>query len=165
LVPYWLYWSETQLTRVQRAAAKPELAGHRVGAGGAPARGGALPVAAGEATGAPVRGELQLVQVVDEDVVGGLQLLVAEIPLRRPRELAVAQRAALRHPRRPEVQAACEQRGVQVLLQVAHPRGRAGGVRQPACEAGPLLDLGEQVGDVDARREAIELATQADRGR
>jgi hypothetical protein len=111
-----------------------------------------------------VRGELQLVQVVDEDVVGCLQLLVAEIPLCRPGELAAAQRAALRHPRRPEVQAACQERGVQVLLQVGHPRRRAGGVRELPREPGPLLDLGEQVGDVDPRREPIELGAQPDRG-
>jgi hypothetical protein len=112
-----------------------------------------------------VRGELQLVQVVDEDVVGGLQLLVAEIPLRRPRQLAVAQRAALRHPRRSEVQPARQERGVQVLLQVGHPRGRAGGVCELSGEPGPLLDLGEQVGDVDPRREPIELCSQPDRSR
>jgi hypothetical protein len=106
-----------------------------------------------------VRGELQLMQVVDEDVVGGLQLLVAEIPLRRPCELAVAQRAALGHPCRPEVQAAGQQRGVQMLLHVGHPRRRAGGVRELAGEPGPLLDLGEQVGDVDPRREPIELSS------
>jgi hypothetical protein len=111
-----------------------------------------------------MRGELQLVQVVDEDIVGRLQLLVAEIPLGRPCELAVAQRAALGHPCRPEVQAGREERGVQVLLQVSHPRGRAGGVREVAGEAGPLLDLGEQVGDVDPRCEAVEFRTQAHRG-
>lgn len=109
-----------------------------------------------------MRGELQLVQVVDEDVVGGLQLLVAEIPLGRPGELAVAVRAALGHPCRSEVQPGRQQRGVQVLLQVGHPRGRAGGVREVAREPRPLLDLGEQVGDVDPWREAIEFGAQPD---
>jgi hypothetical protein len=32
-----------------------------------------------------VRGELQLMQIVDQDIVGGLELLVAEVPLGRPR--------------------------------------------------------------------------------
>jgi hypothetical protein len=63
-----------------------------------------------------VGGELEAVQVVDEDGVGGLQLLVAEIPLRHPSELAVAQRAALGYPCGPEVQPGRQQRGVQVLL-------------------------------------------------
>jgi hypothetical protein len=63
------------------------------------------------------------------------------------------------------VQPGCQERGVQVLLQVGHPRGRAGGVRELAGEPGPLLDLGEQVGDVDPRREAIELGAQPNRGR
>jgi hypothetical protein len=45
-VPYWLFWSETQLTRFRRAAPKPELAGHRVRAGGAPTGCGALAVGA-----------------------------------------------------------------------------------------------------------------------
>jgi hypothetical protein len=36
-----------------------------------------------------------------------------------------------------------------VLLQIGDPRGRAGGVCELAGEPGPLLDLGEQVGDVD----------------
>jgi hypothetical protein len=67
--------------------------------------------------------------------------------------------------RRPEVQAARQERGVQVLVQVGHPRGRAGGVRELAGEPGPLLDLGEQVGNVDPRRESIELGAQPDRGR
>ena len=109
-----------------------------------------------------MRGELQLVQVVDEDVVGGLPLFVAEIPLRRPCELAVAQRAALGHPCRSEVQPGRQQRGVQMLLQFGHPRGRAGGVGELAGESGPLLDLGEQIGDVDPRCEAIELGAQPD---
>ena len=109
-----------------------------------------------------MRGELQLVQVVDEDVVGGLQLLVAEIQLRRPRELAVVA-SSTRPSCRPEVQPAPQERGVQVLLQVGHPRVCAGGVRELAGEPGPLLDLGEQVGDVDPRREAIELRAQPDR--
>lgn len=51
-----------------------------------------------------MRGELQLVQVVDEHVVGGLELLVAEIPLGRPRELPLAQRTALGHPGGPDIQ-------------------------------------------------------------
>ena len=101
-------------------------------------------------------------QVVDEDVVGGLQLVVAEVPLGRPRELAVCQGAALGHPCWPDVQAGCEQRGVEVLLQVSHPRSRAGGVRELREKAGPLLHLGKQIDDVDPRREAIQLRAQPD---
>jgi hypothetical protein len=33
-----------------------------------------------------------------------------------------------------------------MLLQLSHPRRRAGGVRELAGEARPLLDLGQQVG-------------------
>jgi hypothetical protein len=101
-------------------------------------------------------------EVVDENVVGGLELLVAEIPLGRPRELAVAERAALSHPGRPEVQAAREQRRMEMLLQIAHPRGRASGVCELAGEPGPPLDLGEQIGNVDVRHQSIQLCSQPD---
>ena len=99
-------------------------------------------------------------KVVDKDVVGGLQLVVAEVPLGRPGELAVGHGAALGHSCGPDVQAGREQRGVEVLVQVSHPRSRAGGVRELREKPGPLLHLGKQIDDVDPRCEAIELRAQ-----
>jgi len=108
-----------------------------------------------------VRGELQLVEVVDEHGVDDLELLVAEVPLGRPGKLAVAERAALGHPRRLEVQSAGEQRGVQMLLQIRHPWRRTRGVREVPREPDPALDLGEHVRDIDVRDESVELGPQA----
>jgi len=47
-----------------------------------------------------------------------------------------------------------------VLVQVSHPRGRAGGVRELREKPGPLLHLGKQTDDVDTRREAIQMRAQ-----
>ncbi len=52
--------------------------------------------------------------------------------------------------------------GVEVLVQVSHPRSRASGVRELREKAGPMLHLGKQIDDVDPRREAIQLRAQPD---
>jgi hypothetical protein len=107
-----------------------------------------------------VGGELELVQVVDEDGVGGMEVLVGQVPLGRPRELAVGQLAGLGHPRGPKVHPPGQQRGVKMLPEAMHARGRAGGVRQLPGEARPGVDVGEQVGDLDVRAQPLDVRLQ-----
>ena len=94
-----------------------------------------------------MRGELQLVQVVDEHVVGGLELIIAEVPLGRPRELSVAQRAALRHPGAEHV----------VVLLADHLRTRAAAHDRVDRQAGRIAEEVEpQRGGVPEARDEPE---------
>jgi hypothetical protein len=49
---------------------------------------------------------------------------------------------------------------VEVLLQIADPRGRTGGVRELTGEPGPPLDLGQQIGNVDVRHQSIQMRSE-----
>ena len=75
--------------------------------------------------------------------------------------LTVGARERAGTPGRADVQTPREQRRVQVLLQIGHPWVRARGVRELASEPSPPLHLGEQVGDVDPRRESVQLGAEA----
>ena len=131
------------------AAAVPEVARQRPGLGTACAGGDPDPVGGRQPPRADRAGERERVVVVDQARVRGVQRRLAQIPVRCPVELVVAEPAAARHPGQPEVGRLRQDRGVQDARQLGAAAGGAARRRQVSGEPGPAVDLDQQLGQPD----------------
>jgi hypothetical protein len=129
------------------AATVPEVAWQRPGLGTAGAGGEPEPVGGRQAPRADRAGERGRVVVVDQARVRGIQRRLAQIPVRGPVELVVAEPAAARHPGQPEVGRLRQDRGVQDTRQLGAAAGGGAGRGEMLGEPGPAVD--QQVGQPD----------------
>jgi hypothetical protein len=90
--------------------------------------------------------------VIDDPARRGFQGLVPQIPLARPADLRRPEVARPSHPAGPEVAGLRHQRGEEMAGVIGAPRRGSAGVRELACEAGPAVNLDQQVGQVDDRQ-------------
>ena len=146
------------------AAAAAEVARDPLRVGRLDADRVALAVGAGEAPGAPGLGERQRVVGVDDPRVGGGERFGAQVPLRRPRELLRVDPRGLAHARVAEVAGVREQRGVAVLAQPGLTRRRAVRVRELLAEAGPGVDVDQDVGEIDGGQARSDVARERRHG-
>jgi len=89
--------------------------------------------------------------VIDDAAGRGFERLVAQIPLARPADLRRGQIARPGHPAGPKVAGVRDQRREQAARMVGAPRRGCAGVRELSGEAGPAVDLDQEVGQVDDR--------------
>src|SRR5271165_4810362 len=119
-----------------------------------------LAVGQGQRAAAPGPAQRLVVLEVDQPCRGGLQGLVAEVPVRTPGQLLVGQVGDPRHAGRTEVTGLGEDRRIEVPPKFAAPRFRPPGVLEVVAEVRPAVDLDEQLAQLDERQPFVNESLQ-----
>ena len=111
----------------------------------------------------PDRGHRMPVVGVDDGGAGGDVVVVADVPLRDVDQVMVAETArGIGHARQAEIGAVGENRREQGRLVGCRVAGAQ--VREVVGEAGPGIDIGQNLGDAHPRQHAVQPVRQAARG-
>jgi hypothetical protein len=138
----------------------PEVARQRRDPRSSGAAGESLPVGGGQSAGAPLLGERQAVVVVHEAGAGGGQGVLAAELLPRPFELLIAELARPGHARESEVGRLREDHGVEQAWHVGRPSPVAAQRHEVVGEAGPAINLDQELGQIDLRQPGFDELAQ-----